>query len=901
MAKTNDISLYELPTEGVLRALGTTAAEGLSDREVRRRRRRGKNRIYNEERTSFWRYAATSAFDLLLLLLLLTSVTASFFHEETAYRVIIPILILSVILRTVAYTAARRYLESRGTARVVMPTVSVRRGGEVSRVDARDIVKGDILILAEGDLVPADCRIVEAAELEVYEESATGVHGGVRKSTEAQPFVSGFRRDMIFAGSCVLSGTATAVVLLTGDETLAVRTKGKFKASRDGGVPRLSRLLEAYSRKWGATMMIVAFAVTVVDIFFGERGIYEAFFMGLSLAVASMCEYYAAIGDIASAMGLSALERSTGICVRGIGAVSAMSETDVVIIRADGMISTEGVDCQAYFYDGEVHDMTSRADKTADAEDDSANVENEPDVQESLESVPPELLKLAALTTPYTNGDEHEYSEAAISLGTFLSYIGYDAGDLYGEGESSVMLCGRGDGLSFDTRLLDLGDGYKSVCCGDAAEVVSRCSYVSARGNNAALTDSVREGVGNFIAYHERRGAVAVAVATKRTPFRSRERMSFTQTDMTLVGILILYCPLAPYAAEAVDACRRAGMRVVVAGDGVSSARIADRAGIITGKDDIITGSEFAALSDAEKCDAAARVRLIYGFDTRQTADFIRTHKACGAKVAYVASPGRGLKGELSLLGLSDAGFALDDAPEVLKSRADSIVPRGDVNGGGFPAIADAISHARRIYRNILNIASFFLTSQAARIFSVLYTVLYHKSALAPEQILLWGLIFDFFAVLVLARERPDADSLVDRPRVIERLSHPFSNLSVPAAFGLLWAALTMLVPAMFAKSDEQAAAMIFVSVLLTLVVVCGEHRSGYPVFSNKRAYNYAALVYAAAVALVIVLITVFPAAAELLSLASPDYVSLLFSVIPPVVLLGAYEIRRLVSGGETS
>ncbi len=858
------------PIEAVCERLGVDIGRGLESGEARRRLRRdGPGRIFEEERSSALRYAGLCSSDLLLVLLLLTSVTAAAFGIRTAYRVIIPILAVSIILRTVAYIAARRRLEALSSAELVMPSSAVLRDGKTMRVDARTVVRGDIVRLASGDIAPADCRIISAVNLDVYEESITGISGAVRKSAKAASGGGVSRADTVYAGSVVIGGVATAVAVECGADTLAVRTRGYFKTTRQGTM-KLTRLLEKYSRVWGAAMTVVAFAVTVIDIFFGQRELYDVFFMGLSLAVASMCEYYSAIGDIVSAIGLYALGSRSGVAVRGVRSIETLSGLDVIITGADGVVVTDGMECQAYFFDGKPG--------TGDA--------------------PDELLRYAALTVPES---ADALSGEAVSV--LAEYTGRrDAFELCRGAERPILSGGIADGLKFDTRLLDVGGAFMSVSAGDAGSILESCSYIYADGAERSLPKSAKDVVSSMIAHHERRGAVCVAVARKTTPFHSIEKLPFAQAEMTLFGIVFLYRPLAPELTRTVSELKRAGIRIVLTGRGGESAKLADRAGIISGRQDVLSERDFLQMNEEARADAVLNARLLVGFGTRSLSMFAETLRKGGKNVAYVATLERGMKDELSMLGCVGAGFALSGdggeargVSQAVKLRADNIIPRADENGGGMKALAASVAYSKRIYRNILNIANYLLTSQAARIFSVLYTVLFHKSALVAEQILLWGLIFDFLAVLVLARERPDEGSLSDSPDVYERLSHPLSRLGVTVSYGVLWAALTMLAPNAYIGGGEYGASVIFISVLLSLFVVCAEHRQPYPVFSRRRTFSTPSFVFACAISGMIMAITMSPAVAGALELTPPSPPALLVSLIPAAGLLIAYELPRLM------
>ena len=314
--KTNyrSAAWHSASVESVVKALGTDTNAGLSQKDAMRRRRRyGLNRIYKENRASAIGYLGYCMSDLMLILLLITALTAYVFGEDEMISLIVPTVVFSIVVRTFAYIRARRYLEVSSSASAVMPSVFVLREGAVYRIDGRRVVRGDVLRLKAGDIVPCDCRILQCESLSVYESGITGAQGATHKTAcelDADTAPSACV-NMLFAGSAVLSGEAVAVAVEVGADTLAVRSRGELSLPNSGEL-KITRMLERYSRIWGAVMTLTVFAITILTLIFGRRGIYDVFFMGLALASSAMCEYYSAMGDIAAAAGLAALAGGNG-------------------------------------------------------------------------------------------------------------------------------------------------------------------------------------------------------------------------------------------------------------------------------------------------------------------------------------------------------------------------------------------------------------------------------------------------------------------------------------------------------------------------------------------------------------------------------------------------------------
>lgn len=915
MKKSYKAAWHSASVEDVLKALGTNETTGLSQRDVRKRRRKyGINRIYRENHASVLGYLGYCLSDLMLILLLITALTASVFGEDEMISLIVPTLVFSIIVRTFAYVRARRYIEKSSSSSAVMPSVFVLREGAVYRIDARRVVRGDILRLKTGDIVPCDCRIIRDEALSVYEGVATDARGAVHKTAcdvdrDAAPSAC---VNMLFAGSGVLSGSCVAVAVEIGADTLAVRSRGELALPNTGEL-KIVRVLEKYSRIWGAVMTLTVFIITLLTLIFGQRALYDVFFMGLALATSAMCEYYCAMGDIAAASGLAALAvgdgrgRSDGTSVRGVRSIESLSDTDAILFSENGVLFTDGIECVfSTFRNGKFTELTSRDEGK-------------------------HLFRCAAVSTGLYGAVASASSSDAARLGQrssstraladYFVKTGYDTSEIYSETQSAVVFGGEADELPFDVQLTCENDGYVAYMNGDAALVIDSAAYVSDEsGESTAMSKEMKAALLRAVSYHEKRGAVVIGVAKKNTPFRSAERLNFAVTDTAFVGIVALYRPLAPNVEETVKLCEKAGIRLVMTGAGRPSVLAALRAGIIKSRENVIYAKEFAAMSPSEKETAAKTKKMLVGFDEDRLDEYISLMMSSGQSVAYVADTSHALMRELRILRKVGASFALSHdtisyqskservvtentsgISQLLKMNSDNIIPRANENGGGLPCIAETIAFSKRIYKNIANIVSYLVTSQAARMMTVLYSALFGSAAMTASQILFWGLIFDFFAVITISLERPERDELMYRGDVCEKLSNPFAGIGVSVAHGMIWGSLTLMTSNIFCKTETSAATVIFVSLILSLVLVCGEHRCESSIFSSERRINLATCFFIGVSLLLIILVTVSGKAAASFGINSPSPYELIVSVIPAVLMLGVYEGERVLDAKKNT
>ncbi len=895
---------HSAPIESVISALGVDVSRGLSQKDVKRRRKRyGQNRIYRESRASLPAYLGYCMSDLMLILLLITALTASVFGEDEMIALTVPTLVFSITVRTFAYIRARRYLEASTSASAVMPSVFVLREGAVYRIDARRAVRGDVLRLKAGDIVPADCRIISSEELSVYESGITGAKGAVHKNaceldTGTAPSAC---VNMLFAGSGILTGSCVAVAVEVGADTLAVRSRGELALPHSGEL-KITRLLEHYSKVWGSVMTLTVFVITLLTLILGNRGVYDVFFMGLALAVSAMCEYYSAMGDITAAAGLAALAggngrgREDGTAVRGVRSIEALAELDSIVFFGDGVIFSDGIECTF---------STLREGKLTEL--------SEPSEGEHL-------FRYAAISTglygAVTDGGAPKRSEYTRYITDYITKTGYDTSHIYSDSHVPTVFAGTEDGLPFDVQLTAEDGGYAAYMNGDASVLIEASAAVTdAQGASIPLSAEMKALLLRAVRYHESRGAAVVGIARKSTPFHSAERLNFAVTDVTFVGLIAFYRPLAPDTEETVAECAEAGIRLIMTGAGRTSVLAASRAGIVKSREDVIYAKEFAVMDADARLDAAKTKKMLVGFDAERLREFLALMKASGQRVAYVADPSHSLPDELRILREVGASFSLSHAEisyksraervttergegisQLLKMNADNIIPRANENGGGLPCIVEAGAFATRIYENVASIAAYLVTSQSARMLTVLYSAFFSRRAMTAAQILFWGLIFDFFAVITMALERPDKNGLSYRGDVCGRLANPFDGIGASVAHGVLWGALTLVTSLVYAETDASAATVIFISLIISLVVVCGEHRNGKSVFSPDRSINLATCFFIGLSALLIILVTVLPSAAASFGIAQPTPAELAVSVVPAAVMLAVYELERVLA-----
>ncbi|HET7056924.1 MAG TPA: HAD-IC family P-type ATPase, partial [Thermomicrobiales bacterium] len=318
---------HQLEVSEVLRRLGVEAARGLSVAEAEARlRESGPNEIQAAARVSPWSVLAEQFKNVLVVVLILAvGMSAALGHTVEAI-VIGAILLLSVLLGFIQEYRAERAIEA--LREMAAPTATVVRDGGAREVPARELVPGDVLLLGAGDRVPADARVVEAANLQAEEAALTGESLPVDKTPGALQGELGLgdRRNLIFAGTVVTYGRGRAVVVATGMET-ELGTIAEMVESVESGPTPLQRNLDRVGRILAVAGLAVVALVVALGLMRGQP-FFDILLFGIALAVAVVPEALPAVVTISLALGVRRMVRRNAL-VRRLPAVETLGSVSV--------------------------------------------------------------------------------------------------------------------------------------------------------------------------------------------------------------------------------------------------------------------------------------------------------------------------------------------------------------------------------------------------------------------------------------------------------------------------------------------------------------------------------------------------------------------------------------------
>ncbi len=898
----------------VLSALGTDMYKGLDEKEAARRRRKyGANNIWHVKRVSAFEAVCESLFDIATLLLVISAGAAALFDKSAAAVAVTLILVIGGVLRSVVYIRASRILEDM--AEGFIPVATVIRDGRLKLLSAREIVPGDILFLEAGSTVPCDGRVIAGEDSVVSERGITENAAPVHKfdvviDTESQggEVPCECRSNTVFAGSVVLSGNLRIAATACGMRSLIGMKQEGITIEPSGKLPLIEKL-EGWCRFTSLVMLACVMGITVLSLFCRDGfTLPEIFLTTLAMSVAAMSEYLTVIGYIIIAVSVHRCagkeddpkqkQTQATTLIRRPSEIENLARVGRIVFCGSSFFESGSAEIFAYRTNGTYYDRSSQ---TAD----------DAGLKELIAFAIP-ASAAGSSGRSLSSGTSEKISERARVIRTAAGICSGKLGDgrtvdrtypvLDHVDSSNVFAAG------LDTSLIAYEDSVLAVSCGDIAEVLRACSGYQTPGGVLALDAETRRNIFTECAKLEYIGAKIVAVAKNTSEYTTLSRLAVIIQNMTFVGFFAVAEQPEAGAAENVAYMREQGIvPILLSSEPERDLYYCHDIGLMGKKTKVVPYTE---LEESELQNLSAYGMIVsfpemkYGIPASAKSDVMKKIMS-GDKEHYpvTAAVGREVS-DLDVLHQADVGFAVAGSsyrpvPEPLSRNAAAVVrPASKMGRGGFGGILRSFKTAGQAVRNI-KAAAFYLTSaQIARLAVILAAVLIPQVPLLDEvSILVWGLLFDFAAVLVMAFEHDG-----DVPRGDADRTGKFIPISIrnAAGAGLAWGLsaptlvllLKLVQPYLRLRFDAGEDITLLVGTLLLCgLVMASESMKRGSLFHHVRI-NYAFFGFAlmTIVLVPIVLLTKFGAAWVG---GRPCGFDALFALIPAAGMLLVWEIVK--------
>ncbi|MBN2317383.1 MAG: HAD-IC family P-type ATPase [Sedimentisphaerales bacterium] len=748
---------WSLSVSDILEHLTINIDEGLSQSDVTERRKKyGVNRLRETKKKSPWLILIEQLKSLIVLLLAVAAVLSAVFHEWMDAGAIAAVIIINTMIGFVMELKAVRSMES--LRRIDRITARVRRDGRVQEIAARDLVPGDVVVLEGGDIVSADMRLARISKLQVDESVLTGESMPVGKQItpvdKDAPLAERF--SMLYKGTALTRGSAEALVVATGMKTELGQISALVEEAEEKATP-LERRLDRLGKNLVWVTLVIMAVIAGAGIIRGKE-ILLMIETAIALAVAAIPEGLPIVATIALSRGMLRMARRNAL-VNRLSAVETLGGTTVICTDKTGTLTENKMTVtQILLQSGRIIiERDKEPNKTTIMRDgESIDPPDEAILMKALEVGV--LCNNASLSDNEVepgkaSGDPLEISllEVARRAGINYKRVNEDHPEE------------REEAFDSDIKMMATynrdGGRYRVAVKGAPEAVLDACSSFFITDGIEELAAEKRRWWDEQNEQMAREGLRVLAVAVKHVDSIETEPYK----DLTMVGLLGMVDPPRQDVRKAIEACRRAGVRVVmVTGDQAkTAASIAAAVGLTDkGDEEVINGREIRRkeeLSQIErdrflKCSIFARV------SPRQKLDLIDLHQEAGSVVAMT---GDGVN-DAPALKKADIGVAMGQRGTQVACEASDMVLLDDA----FSTIVLAVEQGRIIFGNIMKFVIYLLSCNVSEIMTVFVASLVNAPLpILPLQILFLNLVTDVFPALALGIGKGDPRVMEYKPR----------------------------------------------------------------------------------------------------------------------------------------
>lgn len=705
--------------------------DGLSTEEAQKRTLEyGKNELVEEAKAGPIRLFLGQFMDILILILIIAAVAAYYVGDTLDAIVILIVVLINAVVGFIQEYRAEKAMEKlKG---LISSEAVVIRDGKEEKISAGDLTRGDVVLLEEGDNVPADMRIIESYDLLVDESALTGESLPVEKHTEAIYDDGHSPANMVFMESDISSGRGKGVVVEIGMNT-EIGKIAEMIQEEDEETP-LQQKIARLGKILGLLAVVVCIFVFVLEYLQGSD-IVETFMTAVSLAVAAVPEGLPAILTLTLALGMQRMARSNAI-VRKLLAVETLGSCNVICTDKTGTLT--------------LNQMTVREVKV-----------NEPEMVYTIAA----LCNNASISKGKVIGDP---TDAALLL--YAEEAGYNRSEL--EQKNPRLLEIPLDSTRKRMTTVNLIGKDRYILVKGAPEVLlQKCSQIEGESgicsitpvDNTKVMDDLKHMTGNAL-------RVLGFAYRKLDPSENLSLKETLERDLIFAGLVGMMDPPRQEAKDAIAVANKAGIKVVmITGDHKDTAvAIAKEIGIVDADNVIaLTGAELDLLSDQEFENMVDKVGVYARVFPEQKVRIVETLKKKG-NVASMTGDG---VNDAPALKKAAIGVAMGSGTDVAKESADMLL-----QDDNFATIVKAVREGRTIFDNIRRFVRFQLSTNIGAILTITSSsIMGLPVPFNPIQVLWINIIMDGPPAQSLGVEPPEK-GVMERPPLKEEII-PRKNL----------------------------------------------------------------------------------------------------------------------------
>lgn len=704
---------YSQDSAGVLQNLKTNS-NGLTSSEASRRLKEGGlNQLATKPPKTTVQMLKEQLLDPMILILLGASAFSAILNEWTEAIVISLIVVLNAIIGIVQEKKAQSSLAS--LRQMNAPMAHVIRDGQEKVVPAEELVVGDIVVLNNGDIVPADVRLLESANLQVQEASLTGESVPVKKDAKAVldkecPLAD--RINMAYTSGIVTYGRATGVVVATGMQT-EVGAIADMLDMESGSETPLKRKLNYVGKVLTIIGLIICVVIFALGALYG-RPLGPQFLVAVSLAISIIPEGLPATATIVMALGVKRMAKKNAL-MRKLPAVETLGNTTVICSDKTGTLT--------------LNQMT-----VTEVANSSDIFQNETQLVSKINNISSykELIKAGVLNNDASLDEKDKVigdpTEGALI--TLAKKFNLEQ-DLINKEQPRLFEQPFDSERKRMTTLHPEGQQYVAYTKGAVDEMMPLCKYVLTPDGVVELTAKQKEQILG-VAHNMSKQALRVLGFAKKIVDYIPSDGENIEADLVFIGLVGMIDPPRKEVAAAIKTCHDAKIgTIMITGDHqVTATAIARELGIYKNSDRVISGQELDQMTDNE-LDRAVKNTTV--FARVAPADKLRIIQSLQRNGEVVAMTGDGVN-DAPALKAADIGVAMGiTGTDVVKDVADMVLL-----DDSFTTIAEAVQEGRRVYRNIQKVIQFLLVGNIAEITTLMVATIFNWDAPLLALHILW-------------------------------------------------------------------------------------------------------------------------------------------------------------------
>ena len=829
--------------------------DGLTEEEVSELlNKNGYNELKSKKKKTLLKMILEQFTDSMIIILFIASIISFILNEKAESIVILIIIIINAIISIVQERKAENAIESLKNMNKSM--TKVIRNGQRKIIDARELVIGDIVLIEDGDIVPADLRLIETSRLQVSEASLTGESVSVYKDENAvldKNTLLGDRINMAYSGTIVTYGIGIGIVCATGMNTEVGKIANMLENTDELDTP-LKRKLNKIGKVLSLVGIVISVIIFMIGLLYGKDFV-SVLMIAISLAISVIPEGLPATATIVMALGVQRMAKQNAL-IRKLPAVETLGSTTVICSDKTGTLTQNKMTVKEFaLYDDFINGKVN-----------NGKVTNK------------ELLYACSLCNNATLeiGDPTE-----IALKQFAHK------------NNSLVDYERVLELPFDSdrkRMTTINkiDDYVIYTKGAIDSILPICTKIDVNGNVKELSNELKSKIYDLCEQSSKNAMRVLAFAYKKVKSIPKE----IENDLVFVGVVGMIDPPRVEVKKAIETCHKAGIKVImITGDHVETALAITKQLNIYQKGDLaISGDDLNKMSDKELDEVVLKTSV---FARISPNDKLRIVNSIKRTNNIVAMTGDGVN-DAPALKTADIGIAMGKGgTDVARESSDMILL--DDN---FTTIEYAIKEGRRIYSNIQKVIQYLLAGNISEVLTIFIAMIANiGTPILAVHILIINLVTDTIPALALGVDPASDDIMEQKPIKVGTLFE--EGLIKRVIFhGIIISMITLIAYYIgYLDSPNEGVTMAFITLCLSQIIhSLNQHSSTISFFSKKHARNWY-LYLAMLISLIVLLMLVFiKPIASFLSLQQPTLFEWLIIIILSLVPLIIVEIHKLIT-----